>query len=72
MTLNLNVYLKSLPKLPWGKKVAVKVLILGQKSKPVFFIADSLQGKIKSLVYLGKTKIVKKNVSIDTLHRSIK
>ena len=55
-----------------GGEVAVKALILGRKSKTVFFIADSLQGKIKSLVYLGKPKnVFKKNVSMDTLHRSI-
>ena len=41
-----------------GGGVAVKVLIVGRKSKTVFFIADSLQGKIKSLVYLGKTKLI--------------
>ena len=34
------------------------VLILGRKSKTALFVADSLQGKIKSLVYLEKTKIV--------------
>ena len=56
-----------------GGEVAVKVLILRRKSKTVFFIADSLQGKIKNLVYLrGKQKLFKKNVSMDTLHRSIK
>ena len=56
-----------------GGEIAVKVLILGRKSKTVFFIADSLQGKIKSLVYLsGKQKLFKKNVSMDTPHRSIK
>jgi hypothetical protein len=36
------------------------VLILGRKSKTAFFVVDSLQGKIKSLVYLEKAKIVLK------------
>ena len=48
------------------------VLVLGRKSKTAFFVADSLQGKIKSLVYLGGKKLFKTNVSMDTLHRLIK
>ena len=49
-----------------GGGVAVKVLILGQKSKTLSFIADSLQGKIKSLVYLGKTKTCFKQMCLWT------
>ena len=49
------------------------VLILGRKSKTAFFVAYRLQGKIKSLVFIsGKQKLFKKNVSMDTLHRSLK
>ena len=58
----------------WFERFLVpKVLILGRKSKTVFFYTGQFTKKNKKSCLSQENKIcLKKNVSMDTLHRSIK